>query len=83
MKTVIVQNDYSVAAARLWALATDYDALSEVMTDIATFEGLPSGRAQTGQKMEVMVSLFGRLPNQPYFMEIVECDDQQMVSALF
>lgn len=79
MRTVSLEHDYPVAAARLWSLVTDYDALSEVMKGIASFEGLPSGRTHTGQKMDVMVSLFGKLPKQPYHMEVVECDDQNMI----
>lgn len=79
MKTVTVQNDYPVSATRLWALATDYAALREVMAGLASFDGLPSGRTRTGQRLEVMVSLFGKLPKQPYRMEILECDDQAMI----
>lgn len=79
MKTVIVQNDYPHPASRLWALATDYCALSEVMKGIASFDGLPAGKAETGQTLNIMVSLFGKLPAQPYFMEILECDDARMV----
>ncbi|GAA6178505.1 SRPBCC family protein [Sulfitobacter pacificus] len=79
MKSVLVENDYTVAPDRLWAVATDYDALAEIMQGIASFEGLPKGRAQTGQKMNVMVSLFGRFPKQPYYMEVLECDEAQMI----
>lgn len=79
MRTVLVENDYSVPAEVLWALATDYGALAEIMKSIATFTGLPSGRAQTGQKLDVMVSLFGKMPSQPYTMEVLECDDARMI----
>ncbi|MBU2981702.1 SRPBCC family protein [Lentibacter algarum] len=79
MKTVYVESNYPVPAAELWALATDYGALAQVMQGIAAFEGLPKGRAVTGQKLNVMVSLFGKLPNQPYFMEVLECDDERMI----
>jgi ligand-binding SRPBCC domain-containing protein len=79
MKTVTVVNDYEVAPNVLWDLVTDYDALAEVMAGIATFSGLPKGRTITGQKIDVMVSMFGKLPNQRYFMEVIECDDDGMV----
>lgn len=79
MKTVLVQNDYSVRATRLWKLATDYQALTEIMEGLATLDGLPIGRAQTGQRLDVMVSLFGKLPKQPYCIEVLECDDAQMI----
>ncbi|MQQ10463.1 hypothetical protein GFB49_18520 [Epibacterium sp. SM1979] len=60
-------------------MATDYAALSEVMEGLVSFEGLPAGRTQTGQRLEVMVSLFGKLPAQPYRMEVLECDNQRMI----
>ena len=49
------------------------------MKGLVSFDGLPSGKTSTGHKFDVMVSLFGKLPKQPYFMEVVECDDQNMV----
>ncbi|MCY6382321.1 SRPBCC family protein [Hoeflea prorocentri] len=79
MTLVTVVNDYPVDADRLWAVATDYDALCEIMKGIVEFEGIPSGRTHTGQKLDVMVSLFGKLPKQPYHMEILECDDERHV----
>lgn len=78
MKTVTVTHDYAVPAPVLWALVTDYDALAEVMKGLISFEGLPAGRTRTGQKLEVMVSLFGRLPPRPYVMEVLECDEDNM-----
>ncbi len=79
MKTVLVESEYPVSTNRLWALVTDYGALAEVMKGIATFEGLPPGRSATGQTMNIMVSLFGKLPKQPYTIDIVECDDDRMI----
>ncbi len=79
MRTVRVEHDYPVPPAQLWQIATDYDALAEVMKGLISFEGLPAGRTHTGQSFTVMVSLFGRLPKQPYFMEVLECDDARMV----
>lgn len=79
MKTVHLSHDYPVSPERLWALATDYDALARVMEGVVAFEGLPSGRVREGEKVEVMVSLFGKLPKQPYSMEVLECDDSRMV----
>lgn len=79
MKTVVVEHEYTASPAHLWAVVTDYDALSEIMKGIVSFEGLPSGRTETGQKLNVMVSLFGKLPSQPYCMDILECDDARMV----
>jgi hypothetical protein len=79
MRTVKVVNEYDATPEQLWMLVTDYDALGEVMQGIASFEGLPSGRTKTDQKLDVMVSLFGKLPSQPYTMEVLECDDARMI----
>jgi hypothetical protein len=64
MKTVLVESDYAVPAARLWALVTGYAALEEVMQGLISFEGLPEGRTVTGQSFDLRVSLFGKLPWQ-------------------
>jgi ligand-binding SRPBCC domain-containing protein len=79
VKKVTVISDYAAHAPKVWALATDYGALAKIMKGYATFDVLPSGRTKTGQRMDVMVSLFGKLPQQPYFMEVLECDDEHMV----
>lgn len=83
MKTVRLEHQYTAPAREVWALATDLDALREIMDGIVTFEGLPSGRVYQGQKITVQVSLFGKLPPQPYFMEILECDDEAMILRSF
>tara|TARA_B100000378_G_C17921694_1_gene369941 strand:+ start:572 stop:712 length:141 start_codon:yes stop_codon:yes gene_type:complete len=44
MKTVKLQHDYAAPAEDVWALATDLDALREIMDGVVAFEGLPSGR---------------------------------------
>ena len=83
MRSVIIENDYDVSSERLWALATDYQALNKVMEGKAVFEGLPQGRTITGQKMTLMVSPLGKLPKKPYVIEILECDDQRRVLRSF
>jgi ligand-binding SRPBCC domain-containing protein len=79
MKTVRIENSYPYPADRVWALATDFASFTEVMDGIVTFEGLPTGRTETGQKISVQVSVLGKLPKQSYHMEVVECDDQTML----
>ena len=49
------------------------------MRGLIAFEGLPEGRARTGQKFTVMVSLFGKFPPQPYSIEVLGCDDEARV----
>lgn len=79
MKTVVLEHKYAAPAEDVWALATDLDALKEIMKGVVTFQGLPSGRVYQGQKITVQVSLFGQLPPQPYFMEVLKCDDDAMI----
>ena len=79
MGTIRTDFHYPYPAARVWALATSYDALARVADGLVAFEGLPEGRTRTGQVVDVRVSLFGRLPAQDYRMEVLECDDSRMV----
>lgn len=79
MKTVILEHEYAAQAEDVWKLAIDLDALKEVMGGIVAFEGLPSGHVYSGQTLNVRVSLFGKLPSQPYFMEVLECNHDAMI----
>ena len=36
MKTVILEHEYAAPAKEVWALATDLDALKEIMKGVAT-----------------------------------------------
>ncbi|MEP1766764.1 MAG: SRPBCC family protein [Sulfitobacter sp.] len=78
MRTISLTHDYAAPARDVWEIAIDYECLSEVTAGLVTFEGLPAGRVQAGQSMTVMVSLFGRLPAQPYHMEVLVFDDEKM-----
>ena len=78
MRTVNLSHDYPYPARDLWEVAIDYDCLEEVMEGVVSFEGLPGGRVEAGQSMSVMVSLFGKLPAQPYDMEVIAFDDAAM-----
>ncbi|MXQ08470.1 hypothetical protein GQ651_11495 [Alphaproteobacteria bacterium GH1-50] len=53
--------------------------MSRVTEGIVAFEGLPDGRTRTGQSIDVDVSLFGKLPKQAYHMDVLECDDAEMI----
>jgi len=79
VKTIELIHHYDAPARAVWEVAIDYDCLSEVMEGLVTFEGLPKGRFTAGQSVTVIVSLFGRLPAQPYQMDIVEFDTENMV----
>lgn len=69
---------YDANPRRVWALVTDLGALAKVCAGYVSFEGLPEGRIFTGQKIEPMVRLFGRLPARRYHMFIELCDDAAM-----
>ncbi|SMX34253.1 hypothetical protein [Actibacterium lipolyticum] len=75
---VELDHSYKVPARKLWALAIDLDALAEVSKKVVRFTGLPSGQCETGQEIDVKVSLFGLLPAQPYHMTVLECDHDTM-----
>lgn len=78
MKTIALHHKYAALPQRVWTLATDYGALQEVMRGLITFKGMPQGRVIQGQHIQVQVSLFGKLPWQPYSMTIAQCDDDAM-----
>jgi len=79
IRIVDLSHDYPAPPEQLWALATDYAALARVMDGIVHFDGLPEGRTRTGQSFSVTVSLFGKLPAQPYHLEVLECDDDAWI----
>ena len=79
MRVVTLSHDYPYPPEMVWNIATDFAALEEVMKGRIAFSGLPEGRTRTGQIIDVGVSLFGVLPEQPYRMEVLECDDEAMV----
>lgn len=68
MKTFRLSHDESADLRDLWALCIDQDALADMRKGLIAFEGLPGGQIYEGQKIVVQVSLFGRLPSQPYHM---------------
>lgn len=79
MRIVSLSHDYPYPPELVWRVATDFDCLAEIVAGKITFTGLPKGRVYAGQVAEVGVSLFGVMPQQPYRMEVLECDDVAMV----
>ncbi|MEP4197793.1 MAG: SRPBCC family protein [Aliishimia sp.] len=79
MAIIELTHDYAATPEDVWALAIDFETLAEVCKPLIQFEGLPQGRCETGMKADVMVSIYGKLPAQPYAMEVLECDDAAMV----
>lgn len=79
MSTVVeVSHDYPVPPARLWALAMDIDALSQMNAPLIVFGDLPDGRMRAGLVIDTTVSVLGRLPARPYRIEMTTCDDGGM-----
>ncbi|GGE40759.1 hypothetical protein GCM10011360_30390 [Primorskyibacter flagellatus] len=73
--TVRVASDYATSPDALWALTKDLDALVEMNARMVTMTGMPHGDMVPGQVIEAQVSLFGRLPPQPYRIDILTVDD--------
>ncbi|MEM1078848.1 MAG: SRPBCC family protein [Pseudomonadota bacterium] len=78
VQTVQLIHDYPYPASRVWQVVTDLDRLREVTAGLLAFRNLPSGQIRAGQVLEVEVSLFGRLPYQPYRMEVEALDAAAM-----
>ena len=78
MATITLQHEYPYPADLVWAVATDLDHLKEVVAGLVEFRNLPSGRIYHGQRLDVDVSLFGKLPYKPYHMHVAHLDDAVM-----
>ncbi len=76
--TVKLSHEYPFSAEHVWAVATDLDHLQTVTRGLLEFRDLPSGQIHDGQHIKVQVSLFGKLPYQPYEMTVVTCDQATM-----
>lgn len=73
--TVSLTHDYPYPAHMVWDVATSFDHLKTVTNGLIAFRNLPAGRLYNGQHILVDVSLFGRLPYQPYEMNVLALDD--------
>ena len=80
-RTILLHHSYPVPPEKLWQLVISYGALQEVMKGLISFTGLPAGNSETGQAFEVQVSPIGKLPPQPYFMEVFEYNMKLMSYA--
>lgn len=78
MKTVRLSHIYAHPPRDVWRVATDFDCLKEAVRGLLSFEGMPSGKLESGQIVDVKVSMFGILPAQPYRMELIAFDDEGM-----
>ena len=73
-KTITLTHHYDHAPDAVWQVATDFDAFVEATKRLVTFEGLPDEPMFEGQKIDVTFRLFGKLPPQPYHMEVARFD---------
>ncbi len=76
--SVTLSHDYPYPACAVWAVATDLDHLKTVTGGVLKFRSLPSGTIFQGQHLCVEVSVFGKLPYQPYEMRVVSLDPAAM-----
>ncbi len=72
--TINLTHVYPYPADLLWQVVTDLDHLKTATQGLIQFKSLPSGQITEGQSLTVEVSLFGKLPYQPYHMEVVALD---------
>mgnify|MGYP001801469554 CR=1 FL=1 len=78
IRIITLTHDYRAPPRVVWNIATDMDAYRTAMGRLIAFDGLPSGTIQTGQRIDVRVSLFGILPWQDYTMTVETCDHDAM-----
>lgn len=77
-KTIKLIHHYAAKPIDVWNIAIDFDCLHEVTDGLVSFTGMPKGAIMAGQKINVEVSLFGKLPKQPYYMEVLQCNHEAM-----
>ena len=71
MQTLIIQHDYPVQPARLWAIATDCAALGVAMDDLSPTH------AVTGQMLHLRIPVLGL--RRSHVIHIALCDDARMI----
>lgn len=76
-QTVTLTHTYEHPAALVWHIATDLECLKQVTRSLLTYRSLPTGSIYAGQELQVDVSLFGKLPYQPYRMKVVSFDPEK------
>ncbi len=76
-QTVSLTHLYDHPAALVWQVVTDLDCLKQVTSSLLTYRSLPSGQIYEGQELLVDVSLFGKLPYQPYLMKVVSFEPER------
>ncbi|MCK0119333.1 SRPBCC family protein [Loktanella sp. F6476L] len=75
-KTITLTHHYDHPPQAVWDVATDFDAFVEATKRLVSFDGLPTEPMFEGQKIDVTFRLFGKLPPQPYHMELVVFDPE-------
>lgn len=73
MQTIIIQHDYPVRPADLWAAALDYAGLDGHICGADTACGQPA----RGRELAIHISLLGA--KRAHFVQVVECDAARMV----
>lgn len=78
MTVVEVIHEYPVTPERLWAVTMDLGSLAVMNAPLIVFGDLGGERLAAGAVIDTEVSVYGRLPAQPYRIEVLECDDATM-----
>jgi ligand-binding SRPBCC domain-containing protein len=78
-RRVRTEHIYEVEASRLWSSCVSYADLAETMASLVTYQGLPDGELQAGQRLELKVTHFRITPPVPWWIEVLERDDQRRV----
>ncbi|MEP5151659.1 SRPBCC family protein [Planktotalea sp.] len=82
-KTISLTHHYTSPADLVWQVATDLDHLKEVTKSLLSYKNMPSRQIYEGQHLTVDVSLFGKMPYQPYEMTVEKLDHETRSFASF
>lgn len=75
MQTIILQHDYPVRPATLWAVAMDYAGLDGLICGASATA--PHDLPATGQEMHIHISLLGA--RRVHVVTVVECDHARRI----
>lgn len=75
--TVDLTHEYDYPAELVWHVATDFAYFECIMRGLISFKNLPEGQLVEGQEIDLEVSLFGKLPYQPYSVHIIKYNKQE------
>lgn len=78
MVTRSIAFEYDAPPELVWRINTRFESFARLMGRLVRFDGLPKGRAEQGQRLDLKARLWGVLPPMKWRIEIAEIDHDAM-----